>query len=104
MVNVASTFLSPGLQKPGEADHVSSHVQPRDAQGIIDKVREIPRRVGPTSNGYDGLAIVAIDCANDGTPVQLVTASPAPQPGDIYHYETMITRVANEYDTTFAGI
>lgn len=104
MVNVSTTFVSPGLQRRGRPTVVSAHSQPRDAEGIIAKVREIPRRVGPESTGFDGLAIVAIECANDGSPVRLVTAPPAPQPGDIYHYETMVTRVANEYDTTFSGI
>jgi hypothetical protein len=102
MVNLSATFISPGLQHAGPV--ASHHVQPRDAKGIIDKVREIPRRVGPTGHGYDGLAIVTIECANDGTPVRLSTMPPAPQPGDIYHYETMVTRIANEYDTTFASI
>jgi hypothetical protein len=102
MVNVSSTFISPGRQQAGPS--VSHHTQPRDAQGIVSKVREIPRRVGPTGHGYDGLAIVTINCANDGTPVSLVTGPPAPQPGDIYHYDTMVTRIANEYDTTFANI
>lgn len=104
MVNLSPTFVSPGLQEDDAPPTVSSHVQSRDAEGIIAKVREIPRRVGPTSHGYDGLAIVVIDCPNDGSPVRLVTAPPAPARGDIYEYETMVTRVANEYDTTFAGI
>jgi hypothetical protein len=104
MVNFAATFLSPGRQDGSGTPVVSHHLQPRDAEGIIEKVREIPRRVGPTGGGYDGLAIVGVDCANDGTPVSVLTRPPAPQPGDIYHYDTMITRVANEYDTTFRGI
>jgi hypothetical protein len=102
MVNVSATFVSPGRQVGGLV--VSNHSQPRDAQGIIDKVREIPRRTTPSGSGYDGLAIVTIECANDGTPVRLRSTPPAPQPGDIYHYDTMVTRVANEYDTTFARI
>ncbi len=104
MVNVSATFVSPARQGRGRSNIVSTHRQPRDAEGIIAKVREIPRRVGPGSSGFDGLAIVAVECANDGSRVALVTDPPAPQPGDIYHYETMVTRVANEYDTTFARI
>ncbi len=104
MINCRDTFVSPGRQDGSLTQVVSQHLQPRDAEGVIEKVREIPRRGGPTGNGYDGLAIVGVDCANDGTPVSIVTRPPAPQLGDIYHYETMITRVANEYDTTFRGI
>lgn len=104
MVNFSDTFVSPGRQEPSAAPVVSHHVQPRDAAGIVEKVQEIPRRVGPTGSGFDGLTIVGVDCPNDGSPVQIVAQPPAPQPGDIYHYESMITRVANEYDTTFHGI
>jgi hypothetical protein len=42
--------------------------------------------------------------ANDGSPVALVEAPPAPQPGEVFFYEDMITRVANEYDGRFARI
>jgi hypothetical protein len=105
MVNVSTTFVSPDLNKvPGHTTVVSHHTQPRDAAGIVAKVREIPRRTGHAQNGYDGLAIVAIDCANDGTPVRLVTGPPAPPPGDIHHYDSMIARVAAEYDTTFVNV
>lgn len=104
MVNFATTFLSPGRQDGSGTPVVSRHHQPRDADGILEKVREIPRRVGPAGSGYDGLAIVGVECVNDGSPVRIFTKPPAPQPGDIYDYETMITRVANEYDTTFHGI
>ena len=105
MVNVSTTFVSPDLNKtPGQSTVVSQHNQPRDARGIVAKVEEIPRRSNSTQQGYDGLAIVAIECANDGTPVTLVTGPPAPQPGEIYHYDSMIARVATEYDTTFANI
>ena len=49
--------------------------------------------------------LVVVDAANDSlTPITLVTTPPAPQPGDVLHYDTMITRVANEYDTTFVNI
>ena len=51
------------------------------------------------------MAIVVVEVANDGvTPVNLVTAPPAPQPGDIFQYDAMLTRIANEYDATFARI
>lgn len=104
MVNVSATFISPGRQVAGQGPVVSRHTQPRAAEGVVAKVHEIPRRSGPGSNGYDGLAIVAIECVNDGSPVRVVTAPPAPRVGDIYHYDNMVTRVANEYDTTFRGI
>jgi hypothetical protein len=53
----------------------------------------------------DGLAIVVVDMPNDGvTPVRLVTGPPTPPPGDIFNYETMHTRLANEHDAAFTRI
>lgn len=105
MINAGQTFVSPDLNKKRRGPKlVSTHAQPSAAEAILEKVKEIPRRTGPRTNGFDGLAIVLVSLANDGSPVGLVTAPPAPQPGDIFFYDNMITRVANEYDTTFASI
>lgn len=105
MINASSTFVSPDLNKKRRAAKVvSTHVQPAAAEAILDKVMEIPRRAGPRTSGFDGLAIVLVSLTNDGGRVGLVTAPPAPQPGDIFFYDNMITRIANEYDTTFASI
>jgi hypothetical protein len=106
MVNASTTFVSPDLNKtPGAAQVISRHAQPAASTGIIKKVREIPRRTRTQGEGYDGLGVVVVSAANDGvTPVSLVTGPPAPGRGDVLHYETMITRVANEYDTTFRHI
>jgi hypothetical protein len=51
------------------------------------------------------MAIVVVDVPNDGvTPVKLVEGPPAPPPGDIFNYDAMLTRIANEYDATFMRI
>jgi hypothetical protein len=109
MVNAAQTFISPDLNDgpPGSASVpvVSNHRQPADTIGIIEKVREIPRRTGIGTEGYDGLGLLVVEAKNDNTsPVTLVTTPPAVRVGDVLHYDTMITRVANEYDTTFRNI
>ncbi|HEX8067043.1 MAG TPA: hypothetical protein VF520_10995 [Thermoleophilaceae bacterium] len=109
MVNMASTFVSPDLNpnppKPGRRATVSAHSQPEATEGVIEKIREIPRRSSTQGHGYDGLGLVVVDAPNDNvTPVKLVAAPPAPQQGDVLHYDTMITRVANEYDTRFVNI
>lgn len=106
MVNAASTFVSPDLNKtPGAAVVLSKHSQPAASAAVVAKVKEIPRRTASTTEGYDGLGIIVISAINDGTtPVSLVTAPPAPPRGDIFYYDNMITRVANEYDTTFKSI
>lgn len=101
MVNAADRYLSPDLNKKNRKTDPewSKHNQPRDAELAIDKVRQLPRRTKPGDTGYDALAIVVIDCANDGLPVNLVSTSPAPQPGDNCHYASMIDRLANIYAT-----
>jgi hypothetical protein len=106
IVNVSTTFVSPDLNKtPGASRVVSQHTQPAAAAGVIRKVREIPRRAGTQGEGYDGLGVVVVSSTNDGlTPVKLVTAPPSPPRGDVLHYDTMVTRVVNEYDTTFRHI
>lgn len=80
------------------------HRQPGDTQRVLDKVAEMPRRSASSETGFDGLGVVVIEAANDGSPVRIVSGPPAPPPGDTFNYETMIVRMANEYDTTFAGI
>lgn len=107
MVNAAESFVSPDLNRRPRGARVvySKHFQPAAAQGVVSKVREIPRRRGSQTEGYDGLGLVVVHAINDtDTPVTLVTRPPAPQQGDVLHYETMVTRVANEYDTTFSSI
>jgi hypothetical protein len=68
----------------------------------IDKVKQLPRRSKTGIAGYDAIGMVVLSCMNDGSPVSLYTAPPAPQPQDNYHYTTMIDRLRGIYDTRFA--
>jgi hypothetical protein len=104
MVNASTTFISPERQMSSSRDVISDHQQPADAQKIIAKVEEIPRRSSPAHHGFDGLGIVVVSAANDGTPVELIARPPAPKPGDVFYYDDMLSRVANEYDTRFSSI
>jgi hypothetical protein len=70
----------------------------------LEKLAEIPRRSNTRETGFDGIGAVVIDGTNDGSPFRLVTDPPAPQPGEPFHYDGMITRMANEYDTSFSSI
>jgi hypothetical protein len=106
MVNVATQYLSPDLNKRNRLTNPqwSSHNQPRDAQLAIDKIKQLPRRAKAGDTGYDALAIVVVDFPNDGSAVQLVTSPPAPQAGDIYEYSTMIARLSGLYSTRFKDL
>ena len=106
MVNVASRYLSPDLNKKNRSTDPewSQHRQPRDAQLAIDKIKQLPRRAKVGDVGYDALSIVVIDMPNDGSPVSLVKTPPAPQAGDIYLYETMIARLSGIYATRFKDL
>lgn len=83
---------------------LSHHRQPHDTQRVLDKVAELPRRTGTTGAGFDGIGVTVIDFENRGGPVRIVSKQPAPQPGDAFHYDTMIIRMANEYDSRFHAI
>jgi hypothetical protein len=106
MVNVAERYLSPDLNKKNRQSEPewSKHNQPRDAQLAVDKIRQLPRRSRTDDTGYDALAIVVVDCVNDGSPIRLINGPPAPQPGDIYNYASMIDRLAHIYATRFKDL
>ena len=102
MINIADTFVSPGLQKSETDVVVTHHNQPAVTESVIEKLRELPRRTSTGTEGFDALGIVVVDLRNDGTPVQIYTAPPAPQPSDQDTYANMVMRAANLYDYRFA--
>lgn len=105
MVNVADEFISPDKNKWSLAEKpadVSKHRQPDDAISVIEKVREIPRRSSTQEIGFDALGVVAVRLRNDGkTPFEIVSGSPAVDPGDVLHYDSMIRRAAKLYESRF---
>ena len=106
MVNIAGRYLSPDLNKKNKVANPdwSHHSQPRDASLVVEKVKQLPRRSKTGDVGYDALAIVVIDVANDGSGIKLIGAAPAPQPGDIFLYDSMIDRAAHIYATRFKSL
>ena len=82
----------------------SVHHQPHDTLRVLEKVREIPRRSHSSESGFDGIGLSVLDFRNDGGPVSIMSNPPAPQQGDSFHYDSMIVRMANEYDATFGKI
>lgn len=106
-VNAADEFVSPVINNHllGDGETVTTrHRQPRDSERVLAKVDEVPRRSTASDAGYDGLAVTVLRLRNDGSPVRLVHERPAPQPGESFHYASMVVRLANEYDTTFGSI
>lgn len=109
LVNIADEFVSSNvrnttLMSMGHPPTVSTHRQPHDTQRVLDKLAEVPRRSDNSASGFDALGVTILDLSNDGSPVRIVDDPPAPQPGESFHYNSMIIRMANEYDAVFARI
>jgi hypothetical protein len=104
VVNVSDSFVSPDLHKRANAlqsPTFSNHRQPHDARRVVDKLRQIARRTKSSEEGFDAFGIVAVDFQNDGGPVRVSEAPPAPEPGDIFEYDAMVRRVADAYEARF---
>lgn len=104
MINLAKSFVSPGLNKHAlskTAAIATKHKQPAEAEKAVAKAKEIPRRSRLGEDGFDALAIVVVDCANDDTKTALVGAPPAPSAGDIFHYQMAVRRIAHLYEGRF---
>lgn len=107
MVNVSPEFLSSDMNKFPLSERppiVSEEPQPKAAEGIIEKVTEIPRRSRPGEEGFDAIGIVLVECRNDGSPITVHTGAPAPAPTDDFHYDQMVRRLGHIYDSRFATI
>lgn len=106
-INNAEDFVSPVVNNYPLVDHkpqVTVHRQPADTIRVLQKIAEIPRRSASSEVGFDGVGVTVLRLRNDGSPVEIVEGPPAPPPGDSFHYGSMIVRMANEYDTTFANV
>ncbi|MCB2012798.1 MAG: hypothetical protein KDF64_19775 [Geminicoccaceae bacterium] len=99
MINASTSFLSP--TRSGET---TVHRQPQATEQVVAKVRELPRRNGPADTGFDALAIVIVDCGNDGSPVEIVTEAPALPVNDIFSYQSMIHRLSAVYASRFPSL
>lgn len=106
-INSADEFTSPIVNAYPLADRqpqVTKHRQPTDTLRVLQKVAEIPRRSASSEVGFDGVGVTILELRNDGGEVSVLNTPPAPAPGDTFHYGSMIVRMANEYDTTFASV
>lgn len=104
MVNASDSFLSPGRNRFSLAEHdpkYTSHKQPKATEQVVEKLMQLPRRADTSDAGFDSLAIVVVDCRNDGETVSLVSGPPAPREDDIYSYSSAIERVRHLYESRF---
>jgi hypothetical protein len=94
MINAAERFQSPGRTE------VTSHKQPKAFIDVMEKVKQLPRRSSTGESGYDSLAIVVVECVNDGVaPVSIFGGQP---PADsIFSYGSALQRMAHLYDSRF---
>jgi len=106
MINTAPRFLSPDLNKANRVSEpeFSDNRQPKSTSITIEKIKKLPRRSGPGSAGFDALAIILLDCVNDGTPANVISTPPAPQAGDIYEYGQMLARLCSLYGSHFSNL
>ena len=107
MINISRTFISPDRNKFSLAvtpPHVTRHVQPKAAESVLEKVREMPRRSRSAEEGFDAIGIVLVDCKNDGSPIEIASAPPAPKPTDDDYYDQMVRRIRQHYEVNFSGI
>ncbi len=107
-VNAAPAFISSVSNRYRWTEDtpatVTQHKQPYAVERVIDKINKLPRRSNPTGRGFDGIGVTVLNLENAGGSVDLMHAPPAPKAGDAFHYESMIVRMANEYDSRFSGI
>jgi hypothetical protein len=103
-INAARRYLSPDRNKrPLGEPTWSDNPQPKSTEITLAKVKEIPRRSKSEGEGYDAIGIILVDFHNDGSPVRIIDAPPAPGHGDIFYYDRMIDRICGAYTTRFRG-
>lgn len=108
MINAATRFLSSDMNKfPQEGTghrNWSAHKQPSAMERAVDKVTQLPRRASTAEQGFDSLAIVLVNLANDGSACTVHHGKPAPEGADPHHYEQSIRRIAHLYHSRFPTI
>jgi hypothetical protein len=96
LINFADRFRSP-LRDEGD---ITDHDRINElVQETVDIFRDIERAQGEVSPNVDGVGCVVVEHTNidDDHESRLVTDPPAPQPGDIVHYEEFVEIVAEAF-------
>jgi hypothetical protein len=105
ILNGSPTFVSPTANlnlEHGVPLKTSKHDQPTQLRLTIDHVRGLPRRADANGPGFDAIAVIALNVINtEGAPVTVIETPPAPQPGDVLHYSSLINRLMGSYAARF---
>ena len=107
MVNLSDHFLSSDKNKfdlPTIRDRHGTHISPRMPFARWRRSGRFRVGRGRARIGFDALGIVVVSCRNDGSRVELIDTPPAPSPNDIFHYDSMIRRIAHLYESKFDSI
>jgi hypothetical protein len=98
LINCAPTFVTPSGKTK-----INRHNQPEDARRVIDMIAQaVPQRNDARDYGYDVIGVTAIECRNDGSPVQVVNEAPfAPGLQEQIHYERMIRSLCSAFRKGF---
>jgi len=103
VVNIADQFASPLRQMKGQPLMFKQHTQPKAAEQMVEHLRGLPIRQKIEEEGFDGYSTIVISCDNQG-PATLWTELPAPQDGDMDHYDSFVEKLAREYDERFSDL
>lgn len=99
VINAAPYFIT-----PSKGHKKNLHNQPTDVKSVIDMiVKGIPKASSFSHLGYDAVGITLLDCRNDGSPVELVDAAPAPTTTDFFQYQRMLRTICSEYRSRFSS-
>jgi hypothetical protein len=103
MVNIATTFISPTRQRPDQIAFVSVHRQPGVTANMVAHLRRLPLRASLEQVGFEAYSTFVVDADHQGQ-VRSHTEPPAPQPGDLDHYEAFLTRICYFYQQRFSDL
>ncbi|MDZ4754712.1 MAG: hypothetical protein SGJ11_09470 [Phycisphaerae bacterium] len=102
VVNIAEKYASPTRRLPAGPVLFTSHKQPEAAGAIVQHLRGLHRRTADGQTGFDAFVTIVIDCDNTAGCL-LHTGNPAPQPGDLDHYDAFIHEISRAYVDRFSG-
>lgn len=100
LINTAKRFKSPLRDEDDVTEHEDIE---RLVEETVELFREIDRAEGMISSNVDGVGCVVVEHTNidDGHKTRLVTEPPAPQEGDLVHYQTFLDIVVETLEDRF---